>query len=113
MYRIGYYTSPPIYDIQHINIDTKYIDFNKYKPEHIFYISKLVPFANNSDKIQHLCIYSSEYPENSDKIIDTLGATCEKFKLDDLTLYDSMLVYMFNNPIRAQFDKEINYLFSQ
>jgi len=92
-----------------IKITTEYIDFNTYKPENIYYISKL-----GTDKAkQHISIYTSYLAEagyyDAEKLIGNYA--CFPDMYEKLTRYDKMLIWMFCNPDREKYDRELdNYL---
>lgn len=89
-----------------ILITTDYIDFNTYKPEQIFYIHKITQPQVKS----RINLFHAGFGDDANTLINfTTSLISEKTDLygEPLTLYDKMLIWMFNNPDRAQYDKEM------
>lgn len=106
MYMIGY-TNPITGEASEINITTEYIDFNTYKPEHIYYIDKRALNKKKSNMtlyISYLALGQESY-YNPDSYISNYTSLPNMY--EPLTLYDKMLIWMFNNPAREQYDKEL------
>lgn len=102
MYIIGY-TDPITKKDSEFIIITEYIDFNKYKPEHIYYIDK-----KPHDKQKHrIGLYKSYAAQGGlyDAATYISNYTSLPNMYEPLTLYDKMLIWMFNNPEREQYDK--------
>lgn len=107
MYIIGYDKDPITRKgSMELLITTDYIDFNTYKPEQIFYIDRIIqPQVKSRIKIFH-----AGFGDDANTLINfTTSLISEKPDLygEPLTLYDKMLIWMFNNPDRAQYDKEM------
>ena len=88
-----------------ILITTDYIDFNTYKPEQICYIDRI---TQPQDKWR-IKIYHAGYDDDANTLINFNTSLISKNSVlgEPLTLYDKMLIWMFNNPDRAQYDKEL------
>ena len=104
MYMIGY-TDPITGKDSEIKITTEFIDFNTYKPEHIYYIDK-----RTKDKTKHnMSLYVSYLAQggiyDAENYIGNYTSLPNMY--EPLTLYDKMLIWMFNNPAREQYDKEL------
>ncbi len=115
MYKIGYYMTSPIDNPAHIEINEDHIDFNKYKVEQIFYIVKMSKTnrwsIKNPKGITDVCLYSigqttGDVIETPNTLIDRYSSNNKDIgKYEPLTLYDKQLIYMFNNPVRKEFDE--------
>lgn len=104
MYMIGY-TNPITKKDSEIDITTDYIDFNTYKPECIYYISKK-PQDKNKQSISIYCSYAAQGGEyNAEMYINNYECLPDLY--EPLTLYDKMLIWMFNNPEREKYDNDI------
>lgn len=112
----------PIYDPIVIDIHEDHIDFNKYKVEQIFYIDKISKTnrwsMKNPKGMNDLCLYSAM--QSTGDVIETPIMLIDKYsndkncgKYEPLTLYDKQLIYMFNNPVRREFDEYNEMLFTQ
>ena len=104
MYMIGY-TDPITKKDSELTITTDYIDFNTYKPEHIYYIDK-----KPHDKQKHrIGLYTSYAAQGGlyDAATYISNYTSLPNMYEPLTLYDKMLIWMFNNPDREKYDNDI------
>ena len=99
------YTDPITKKDSELTITTDYIDFNTYNPEHIYYISKQA----QDNKKQDISIYCSYAAQGGyyDAAMDIGNYTSLPDLYEPLTLYDKMLIWMFNNPDREQYDNDI------
>lgn len=99
------YTDPITKKDSELTITTDYIDFNTYNPEHIYYISKQAQDKKKQD-ISIYCSYAAQggYYDAA-TYISNYTSLPEVY--EPLTLYDKMLIWMFNNPEREQYDKEL------
>lgn len=104
MYMIGY-TDPITSKDSEISITTEYIDFNTYKPEHIYYIDKLPKDKTKNNMVLYASYLAQGGIYDADKYISNYTNLPNMY--EPLTLYDKMLIWMFNNPAREQYDKEL------
>ncbi len=104
-YLIGYH-NPDTNKDEEVYIQTDRIDFSVYNPEHIYYISKFDGKVKADIKMAslvslYMCIdYNT--PMSAQNLIQNYESLPEIYK--PLSLYDKMLIWMFNNPDRAKYE---------